>query len=126
MKPSQFAPLLMALSLPLAAAGPPRHAMAEVEGVLEFLAESDCRFYRNGKWYSGMEARSHLEMKYDFMVRRNLLHSTEDFIRGAAERSSVSGEPYRVKCPDEPVQPSAVWLRHRIEQMRVARHERKR
>ncbi len=99
----------------------PAPARLEVDGLLTALGTSDCRFYRNGQWYGGMEAQEHLRMKYDYLKGR--LSSTEEFIKEAATQSSLSGEPYQVKCPNQPAQPSAVWLGERLRERRTARQD---
>jgi hypothetical protein len=98
----------------------PPNAAAEVDALLEALGASRCEFYRNGRWYGGRDAQAHLRTKLDYLVRRRLIHSTEEFIEGAAERSSMSGQPYKVRCPGQPEQPSAQWLRRRLVEMRTA------
>jgi hypothetical protein len=108
----------LAALMPVSAPGLPPSTSAEVEGLLTVLGTSDCRFNRNGTWYGGQEAQGHLRAKYDYLVRRKLIHGTEDFIAGAAEKSSMSGQPYLVQCPGQPAEPSAQWLRNRLSQIR--------
>jgi hypothetical protein len=97
----------------------PVTSQAEIEGLLSTLGSSECQFYRNGSWHNGGEAESHLRMKYEALRRRGSLHSTEEFIEGAATKSSLSGEPYAVKCSNEPPQPSAAWLGAKLKVLRA-------
>jgi len=110
----------LAALMPVSASAPPPSATVEVEGLLATLGASDCRFNRNGTWYSAGEAQAHLRNKYEHLVRKKLIHGTEDFISGAGEKSSFSGQPYQVQCPGEPAEPSAQWLRKRLEDLRRA------
>ena len=40
----------------------------------------------------------HLQRKYDYLLKKSLVDTSEQFIQRAASKSSVSGKPYRVKC----------------------------
>ena len=110
--------LALLLSLPAAAAGPV--AQAEIAGLIEALGSSDCRFERNGKWYAAGEAKVHLQRKYDWMRKRDLAASSGQFIERAASHSSISGRPYHVQCPGQPVQVAADWFRQQLQQLRAA------
>lgn len=100
------------------AATPAAPARAEIEGLLTGLGASQCQFYRNGSWHDGHEAESHLRMKYEALAKRGKVESAESFIDYAATKSSLSGEPYAVKCGTEPQQPSAAWLKGRLQALR--------
>jgi len=93
-------------------AAPPGPATrAEIAHLLTYLGNSGCAFYRNGSWHSAAQARTHLEKKRDYLLKRSLVGSTEDFIDRAATASSVTGEKYQVRCaPAQPVA-SSEWLR---------------
>jgi len=117
--------LKLMLAIPLAvsiasaqAAELPAPARAEIDGLLTSLGTSQCQFYRNGSWHDGREAESHLRMKFEYLLGHGKLRSTDDFIDGAATRSSLSGEPYAVKCANEAPQPSAAWLKARLQERR--------
>lgn len=110
--------LSLATLVPTGASALPPAAAAEVERLLAVLGTSECRFNRNGTWYPGAKAQAHLRTKYEYLVSRQLVHGTEDFIAGAGEKSSMTGEPYQVQCPGSPPQPSAQWLRERLEEIR--------
>ena len=100
------------------AAEPAAPVRSEIEGLLTMLGTSQCQFYRNGSWHGGDEAVSHLRMKYEYFLKRATLASAEAFIDAAATKSSLSGEPYAVKCAGEPQQPSATWLKARLQERR--------
>ena len=52
------------------------------------------------------------------LATRQMLGSAEDFIAKAATRSSLTGEAYAIRCPQRPVQPSAVWLESELQALR--------
>ena len=103
----------------LAFAGEPAPAMQkEIAQLLERIEVSNCSFGRNGDWYPPAEARKHLQMKLDYMVKRNMLGSTEEFISKAATASSVSGEAYQIRCGNSAPMPSATWLTAELKRIR--------
>ena len=110
------ASLLMASASALAA--PNATTQREITGLLQALEHSGCRFQRNGSWHEAAEARSHLQRKYDYLLKRNLAGSAEQFIDNAASRSSISDKPYRVACPNRPEQDSAPWFRQQLARLR--------
>ncbi len=111
-----FVSLLMATA-PVTAAPPPA-AQREITQLLDYLAASGCRFQRGGSWYEGQAAREHLQMKFDYLVQRNMIGSAEDFIRLAASASSMSGQAYKVQCGSQPPLPSGEWLGQALKRMR--------
>ena len=98
----------------------PPAAKAEVDILLTRLANSGCEFNRNGSWYTAAEAKSHLAQKLKYLEDRNMVQTTEQFIELAASGSSMSGQPYLVKCGKSvPVQ-SSQWLRSELKDLRSA------
>ena len=70
--------------------------------------------------YDGGDARAHLQRKYDYLLKKDMVDSAEQFIERAASQSSMSGKPYRIQCPGQSEQTAATWfgaclqaLRHR-------------
>lgn len=86
----------------------PPGQQAEVEHLIAYLANSDCRMVRNGKEYSGEDGAKHVRRKYEHF--RKAIDSTEEFIELSATKSTISGKPYEVICPDVPPIASATWL----------------
>ena len=68
----------------------------EIQHLLRYIEGSGCEFERNGTVYDSKEARSHIERKYDYIESR--VDNTEDFVKYAATRSSMSGKKYQVTC----------------------------
>ena len=93
-------------------------AHKEITLLLDRIEASNCSFGRNGNWYPSAEARKHLQMKLDYMVKRNMLGSTEEFIVKAASNSSVSGEAYQIRCGSGAAMPSATWLTAELKRIR--------
>lgn len=92
---------------------------AEVDALLTRLAQSECRFQRNGKWYGSQKAREHLERKLAYLERRGTLESAEQFIEKVASGSSTSGEPYLVQCAKAGAETSAEWLKGQLKALRA-------
>ena len=97
-----------------ATAAPDETVRREIEYLLTRLGTSGCEFFRNGGWHDAERARRHIERKYAWLVKRDLVASAEQFIERAATQSSRSGEPYLVRCPDQAAVPSAVWLQEEL------------
>jgi len=93
-------------------------AGTEIAQLLDVLGTSQCQFYRNGTWYSGSDAQVHLRKKYDYLHRKGLAETPEEFIDNGGTKSSVSGEVYQVRCGDAAPEPSAQWLREQLLLMR--------
>jgi hypothetical protein len=109
--------LLFCASLTSANA-PTQDAGTEIVQLLGVLGTSQCEFYRNGTWYSGSDAQAHLRKKYDYLRRKGLADTSEEFIDNVGTKSSVSGEAYQVKCGDSAPEPSAQWLTEQLQLMR--------
>lgn len=110
--------LILWLAVPLAAlAAPGATAKSEINGLMDALAKSGCQFERNGDWYDAGEARSHLQRKYDYLLKKNQVDTAEQFIQLAASKSSTSGKAYRVKCGPLTVD-SAVWFDMQLQTLR--------
>ncbi|GAA5072217.1 DUF5329 domain-containing protein [Lysobacter panacisoli] len=114
------AALLALVVVGLAQAAPPAKAQREIEQLIVALGTSGCEFQRNGRWYPADEAQAHLRRKYDYLVKRDLVASAEQFIEGAGTRSSMSGKAYAVRCPGKSPMSSAAWLGARLSAIRHA------
>ena len=110
--------LLLAIDSALAAAEMPAAARQEVEQLLSRLAGSGCKFYRNGAWHGAAEARSHLALKYQYLLDNKLAGSAEEFIALAGTKSSSSEEAYAVKCGTDSPKPSSSWMETELREIR--------
>jgi Family of unknown function (DUF5329) len=116
----QIASLILALMLvPVARAAPPVMAQTEINHLLEFVGSSGCEFYRNGSWYDSKGAQAHLRSKYQWLAARDQINTAEDFIEKAATRSSLSGQPYEVRCGGGEAVTSNRWLHDELMRYRT-------
>jgi hypothetical protein len=104
-------------------AEPDAAARAEIAHLLKYLESSGCQFQRNGSWYAPERATSHLNQKYEYLLKKGLVTSAETFIERAATQSSQSGKPYSVKCATAAAVPSADWLREELQRFRTEKPE---
>ena len=110
---------LAALACGLALASPTSAPVrTEIEALLNRLQASGCEFNRNGSWYDGAKARSHLLGKLEYLEGKGTIASSEQFIELAASASSSSGKPYEVRCGSAAPMPSAKWLTRELAAIR--------
>jgi hypothetical protein len=107
---------VVAFGFVLPAAGTAAPLQQEIEYLLNAIRTSDCVFIRNGSRHDPAEAEKHIRKKYNYLKKR--IHSTEDFIQGAATKSSLSGKPYLMICNNVEIQ-TADWLRDELEKYRA-------
>lgn len=115
----RLAPLVLLLASTVASAAPPAATQREITQLFSALEHSGCRFNRNGSWYDAAKARDHLQRKYDWLLRRDGITTTESFIDLAASRSSMTGRPYLVQCPGTAAVESGPWFRGLLGRLRA-------
>jgi hypothetical protein len=93
-------------------------AQAEIEQLLTFVEKSGCTFIRGGDEADGTKARQHLAMKYDFA--KSKLSTADQFVREIGTRSSMTGQPYKVRCAGA-VRESGPWLQEELVRVRAKR-----
>ncbi|MGH8492893.1 MAG: DUF5329 domain-containing protein [Moraxellaceae bacterium] len=113
--------LLLALTSSTFAAAPSAATQAEVSHLFSYLRNSGCSFSRNGSWYAADKATAHLQQKYDYLLKKNLVSSSEDFIARAATESSMSSKPYSVRCGTAEPTPSGPWFRAELQRYRQSK-----
>lgn len=113
--------LLLSCGLNVHAGDLPEQTAREIRHLFTVLEHSDCRFQRNGHWYTSQEASAHLRRKFDYLHGRQRITDTESFIRLGASNSSLSGKDYQVQCGDRPAIPSRSWF---LEILRIDRQKR--
>jgi uncharacterized protein DUF5329 len=118
---SFFALIMAASSLAALAAEPSPSVKLEVEQLLARIAASGCQFRRNGAWHSAADARAHLEKKYQYLLSKHLVNTSDDFISLAATKSTTSGKPYFVKCGAQKQVRSATWMAAQLREVRAAK-----
>jgi hypothetical protein len=92
----------------------------EVAHLLDYLGRSGCQFNRNGTWYDAQKARAHLEEKYAYLHKRDLVPDAQAFITRAASASSMSGKAYEVRCGTGQPVASGRWLGDELQRYRAA------
>ena len=97
-------------------------AQNEIDHLLQYVGDSSCTFVRNGDEFPAAKARDHLATKYRFVGGR--ISTAEDFIRYLGTGSSVSGEPYHVKCGNVDAL-SGPWLTAELHRYRQSAHLQK-
>jgi hypothetical protein len=112
--------LLCAMPFTAPHAQPSRTAQIEIGYLLSYIATSGCSFYRNGSWYDAARAKAHLQAKYNYLAAHHLIRSTEDFIEKGATKSSISGQPYKIKCGTGGEVASGEWLREVLVRYRTS------
>jgi hypothetical protein len=112
--------LLLGLALaPVARAAPPAVAQTEINYLLRSIESSACEFFRNGSWYDAKKAAAHLRDKYEILATRDRIQTAEDFIEQAATKSSLSGQPYQVRCSGDKAVTTNQWLRDLLARYRA-------
>lgn len=81
---------------------------AVVDCLLDHISRSKSIFIRNEKEYTAEQAAAHIRKKYEHFKER--IETPEDFIRLAATKSMMSGNPYLVRLPDGREMRCADWL----------------
>ena len=103
--------------LPVSAAPIRLPVDAEIAALLTRLQTSGCEFNRNGIWYGADEAKAHLLLK---IGAAGTFRSTEQFIERVASTSSMSGQPYLVRCEISAPVRSDQWLSARLKEVRAS------
>ncbi|MFM9886044.1 MAG: DUF5329 family protein [Burkholderiales bacterium] len=85
----------------------------DIEFLITRIAQSGCQFVRNGNVYPANEAAEHLRRKRA-SVRSAL--TPDQFIEHIASKSSMSGEPYLIRCTGQHDEPSGPWLRRALQE----------
>ena len=118
MKHFTTALLIAALPLLAMAEKPTPAASQEINHLIAYLKTSGCEFQRNGSWYDSAKAAEHLRGKYDYLLKKGLVATAEDFIARAGTESSISHKPYQVRCSGKQAEASASWLQAELKRYR--------
>jgi hypothetical protein len=117
--------VLLAVSLlsgSVLAVEPGPAARKEIQLLFAYLEGSGCQFLRNGSWRNGKDASSHLQQKYKYLLDKGKISTAESFIAQGATESSMSGNPYQVRCGnDAKPAPSGLWFKVELAKYRQAR-----
>jgi len=105
-------------TVPAAPAAAPSVAEVEINYLLGLIEQSGCEFFRNGTWYDAQQAQAHLRAKYNALRAHNQIKTAEDFIEKAASNSSMSGQPYQIKCGGSAAISTGQWFSAALAQYR--------
>jgi hypothetical protein len=98
----------------------PAHAAESLEQTIAFLLHrietADATFIRNGQAHTPQEAAAHVRAKYEHF--RAQIKTPEDFIRLAATKSLLTGQPYLVRTRDGQEAPLSTWLNNALREHR--------
>ena len=111
--------LAVLFSSPTWASEPDAVGRNEITHLFSHLKSSGCQFYRNGSWHTSSAAVSHLQRKYEYLLKKGLISTAESFVVQAARESSVSGKPYLVKCGDASPVESGAWFNQELARYRA-------
>jgi hypothetical protein len=100
-----------------AGADPGPVAQAEIDHLLDFVGTSSCTFVRNGAPGTGAEARDHLAGKFQYA--KSQISTADEFIKNLATESSMSGEPYLIRCGRNE-KPAGAWLADELRRFRAS------
>lgn len=89
----------------------------EINHLLNFVRTTDCQYERNGTMHTGAEAHIHIKKKYNYFA--DDIKTTEDFIKYAATKSKMSGQYYKIHCPNKATIKSKVWLTNELMRFRA-------
>jgi hypothetical protein len=108
--------LVAAVAAGTAQASAPAVEARRIERLIEAVAQlQEAKFVRNGVEHDAAAAANHLRLKWREAGRR--VTTAEDFIRFCGSRSSVSGEPYRIRFRDGTVTTSEAFLRDKLKEL---------
>lgn len=88
----------------------------EIRHLLEFVANTQCKYERNGSSHSGPDAVNHIKTKYDYF--KDDIDTTEKFIELSATKSTMSGKFYMINCEGKEKIKSQQWLLQELDKYR--------
>ena len=95
----------------------PANTKQEIQHLLNYVANTDCQYERNGTIHTGGEAVKHIKKKYNYYS--DDIESTEDFIKFSATKSKMSGKKYMIHCNDKQSITSKDWLLSELKNYRT-------
>jgi len=107
------------VSLAICSAVPAR-AAESLEQTIAFLLHrietADATFIRNGQTHTPQEAVAHVRAKYEHF--KGQIKTPEDFIRLAATKSLLTGQPYHVRTRNGEEMSLNTWLSNALREHR--------
>jgi uncharacterized protein DUF5329 len=100
--------LVLAFTIPPLSVAAAEKTDPEIEFLIGYVEHSNARFIRGGKEYSAKEGADHMRLKLGHAGGR--VKTADDFIKGIATKSFLTGKPYSVKFADGRTIPTGQWL----------------
>jgi len=98
----------------------PARAAESLEQTIAFLLHrietADATFIRNGQTHTPQEAVAHVRAKYEHF--KGQIKTPEDFIRLAATKSLLTGQPYLVRTRNGEEISLNIWLSNALREHR--------
>ena len=82
---------LLSATVPAFAEGVDATTRQEISYLLEYLGSSSCRFNRNGTWHGAGRAVAHLNRKYEYLLRKDLVRTAEGLRLARSSFDRLSG-----------------------------------
>ena len=99
-----------------ARAAVPVNETERIEYLIQSIEQlSNAKFIRNGSAYDAKPAADHLRFKWREAGAR--VKTAGQFIELCASRSSVSGQPYRIRFADGSIVTSEAFLRAKLKEL---------
>ena len=116
MKLIKISLVLLILFVPIFTIAETDQMQSEIDHLIMYIRNSDCKFIRNGQEHSPEEAVEHILKKFDYFKAR--ITTTEQFIDYCATKSTLSGKLYKIDCPDQEAVESKHWLLKELNKFR--------
>ncbi len=107
---------LLMLIVVTAPAHADEHMNAEIEQLINFVADSGCDFERNGTVHDSQSAAAHMRLK--LKNGKRYVKKTEHFIDRLASESSWTGKKYHAICDGQRIT-SGDWLHAELDRIRT-------
>jgi hypothetical protein len=109
---------LLAVFILLVINAVPLRAAESLEQTIGFLLHrietADATFIRNGKEHTPQEAVEHVRAKYEHFKAQ--IKTPDDFIRLAATKSLMTGQPYLIRTRDGKEMSFSAWLTNALQE----------
>ena len=113
--------LTLACAAPGQASDDTSSTQQELNQLFTLVEQSNCVFTRNGSDHDSADAAVHLRLKS--RRGKSYYNSTDQYIDRLATKSSWTGKPYSVQCPNEEPQSSNQWLHGLLDEVRGSSKE---
>src|SRR5687768_5817110 len=114
--PLRFIILSFALLAPSLPAAEPKSESDKIKSLIASIETlKDATFIRNGSSHTAAEAADHLRRKWD--SGKDKIKTARDFITHAASKSSLTGQPYKIRYKDRTEVTAEKFLSDKLNEM---------